>query len=138
MLGLDDVTLRSSHVALLFLDLDDFKGINDTHGHDAGDHVIIEIARRLIQHTRVDDRVARFGGDEFVILCQQTTLPEAEALATRIAESVREPIGAVGHRVTASIGIVECSADTPAEEMIALADAAMYRAKQGGRNRISV
>ncbi|CAN5626694.1 hypothetical protein BH10ACT7_BH10ACT7_25880 [soil metagenome] len=124
-------------IALLFIDLDDFKAVNDTHGHEAGDEVIIEIGRRLTEQTRADDRVVRLGGDEFVVMCENTTSDSAEALAHRIAAAIREPIGHRRHRTTASIGIVALAGMPAAPELVELADAAMYRAKQGGRDGIS-
>jgi chemotaxis family two-component system sensor kinase Cph1 len=134
---LDRPTTTSGEVALLFIDLDDFKAINDTHGHEAGDSVIIETARRLIEHTRSDDRVVRLGGDEFVIMCEHSSRADAEKLAQRIVEAVRTPIGEQGHVVTASVGIVTMPANSATSEMLEQADAAMYRAKQGGRDGVS-
>lgn len=134
---LDRPTTTSGEVALLFIDLDDFKAINDTHGHEAGDAVIIETARRLIEHTRSDDRVVRLGGDEFVIMCEHSSRADAEKLAERIVEAVRAPIGEHGHTITASVGIVTIPANSATSEMLEQADAAMYRAKQAGRDRVS-
>jgi two-component system, chemotaxis family, sensor kinase Cph1 len=128
---------RPGEVSLLFIDLDNFKAVNDTHGHEAGDDVIIETARRLVAITRSDDRVVRLGGDEFVVMCENSSRAEAEALATRIADAARRPIGDAGHVVTASVGIVTMSANAATTEMLEQADAAMYRAKQAGRDRIS-
>ena len=124
-------------VALLFIDLDNFKAVNDTHGHEAGDAVIIETARRLVEQTRSDDRVVRLGGDEFVVMCENSSREEAEALARRITAAARQPIGDLGHTVTASIGIVTIAANAATTEMLEKADAAMYRAKQAGRDRVS-
>ena len=123
--------------ALLFLDLDGFKSINDTHGHEAGDEVIIETARRLLEHTRLDDRVVRLGGDEFVVVCERISPSEAEALARRIAAAASEPIGDEGYRITASIGIVTASAGEDTSALLEQADAAMYRAKQSGGNGVA-
>jgi two-component system, chemotaxis family, sensor kinase Cph1 len=127
----------SGEVALLFIDLDNFKTVNDSYGHDAGDEVIIETARRLLATTRATDRVVRLGGDEFVVMCENSSRSDAEALATRIAAAARRPIGAGGYSVTASVGIVTMSANSATMEMLEQADAAMYRAKEAGRDRIS-
>jgi two-component system, chemotaxis family, sensor kinase Cph1 len=124
-------------IALLFLDLDGFKSINDTHGHEAGDEVLIETARRLLEHTRLEDRVVRLGGDEFVVVCQRIAPPEAEALARRIAAAASQPIGGDGYQVTASVGIVTASAGADASVLLEQADAAMYRAKQSGGNTVA-
>jgi len=121
--------------SLLFLDLDDFKAINDTHGHEAGDDVIVEVARRLVEQTRAEDRVARLGGDEFVILCAGTVAADAEAMADRIVAAMRAPFGP--HAVTASIGVVTVREGSSPADILQLADAAMYRAKQAGRDRFS-
>ena len=124
-------------VALLFIDLDNFKAVNDTFGHEAGDAVIIETGRRLVEHTRSDDRVVRLGGDEFVVMCENSSRAEAEALALRITEAARQPIGEQRYTVTASVGIVTLASNSATSEMLDQADAAMYRAKQNGRNGIS-
>jgi len=130
---------RGSHgeVALLFIDLDNFKAVNDTYGHEAGDAVIIETGRRLVEHTRSDDRVVRLGGDEFVVMCENSSRSEAEALALRITEAARQPIGEQGYAITASVGIVTMASNSATAEMLDQADAAMYRAKQLGRDRVS-
>ena len=127
----------SGEVALLFIDLDNFKSVNDTHGHEAGDAVIIETARRLVETTRSDDRVVRLGGDEFVVMCENSSHAEAESLAQRITEAARQPIGEHGFAVTASVGIVTMASNSATLEMLEQADAAMYRAKQKGRDGIS-
>ena len=124
-------------VALLFIDLDNFKAVNDTFGHEAGDAVIIETGRRLVEHTRSDDRVVRLGGDEFVVMCENSSRSEAEALALRITEAARQPIGEQGYAITASVGIVTMASNSATAEMLDQADAAMYRAKQNGRDRVS-
>lgn len=128
-----------SEVSLLFVDLDDFKRINDSYGHEAGDTVLLEVARRLIAQVRSQDRVARLGGDEFVIVCENMTAAAAERVAARVIASVGEGIelrdGATV--VTASCGIVGGWPGSTAAELIERADAAMYRAKAGGRNQVS-
>ena len=127
----------SGEVALLFIDLDNFKAVNDTFGHEAGDEVIIETARRLVETTRSDDRVVRLGGDEFVVMCENSSRAEAEKLALRITEAARQPIGDAEYAITASVGIVTMASNSATSEMLEQADAAMYRAKQNGRNGIS-
>jgi diguanylate cyclase (GGDEF)-like protein len=130
---------RHSHqVAVMFLDLDLFKRINDTLGHDAGDAVLEETARRLLACVREGDTVARLGGDEFVVL-----LPElddaagAGILAERIIESVRQPLHIAGRElfVTTSVGIGVYPLDaTDVDPLLKAADRAMYEAKELGRN----
>ena len=141
------------HGALLFLDLDNFKSLNDTHGHNMGDRLLIEVARRIESCVREADSVARLGGDEFVVmlsvLSQDRTaaLAQADAIAEKIrsalAEPYRLPTGAgnadgqafIEHRCSASIGVALFDDRDPAE-ILRVADAAMYRAKQTGANRV--
>ena len=139
------------HGALLFLDLDNFKPLNDTHGHGVGDLLLIEVAERLKACVREADTVARFGGDEFVVLLSElSTQPgEADEQAVAIAEKVRTRLAepyvlqsapsapAIRHECTASIGVaVFRGRDESQNAVIDRADAAMYRAKEEGRNRI--
>jgi diguanylate cyclase (GGDEF)-like protein len=136
---LDRILGRGSEISLLFVDLDDFKRINDSYGHDAGDTVLLEVAQRLIAQVRSQDRVARLGGDEFVIVCENMTPPAAERVAARVIASLREPIAVRDEStaVTASCGIVGGWPGVTAAELIEGADAAMYRAKAAGRDRVS-
>lgn len=136
-----DALERSSGVGrtLLFLDLDDFKSVNDGLGHDVGDGVLVEVARRLESVSRGGDLVARIGGDEFVVVADGLPDAEAAALAARFVLAVSEPIPVDGHEivVTASCGIAVTDGEVGGDELLELADAAMYRAKRGGRNRAS-
>ncbi len=124
---------------MLFVDLDDFKRINDSYGHDAGDTVLLEVAQRLTAQVRSQDRVARLGGDEFVVVCENMTPADAELVASRIIASAALPIVLKNGEtvVTASCGIVSGWLGATASELIERADAAMYRAKASGRNRVS-
>lgn len=126
-------------LAVCFMDLDGFKAVNDTHGHEAGDELLVIVARRLEAHVRTDDTVARQGGDEFVILLNGLhDVTECEHAAGRLLHAVREPIVVHGHtvQVGASIGIALYPQDgSDAETLLRYADQAMYQAKQGGRNR---
>jgi diguanylate cyclase (GGDEF)-like protein len=124
-------------VAVLFLDLDRFKVLNDSLGHEAGDRLLVEMGRRLDEVLRPGDLVARFGGDEFVIVCEQLDGVEAaHALAERLLRIAREPFVLDGFEtvVTASIGIAVADGRPP-EALLRDADAAMYRAKEKGRDR---
>jgi diguanylate cyclase (GGDEF)-like protein/PAS domain S-box-containing protein len=129
-------------VAVLFIDLDHVKRVNDALGHEAGDELLIAVAKNLQAVVRSSDTVARLGGDEFVVVCEQSGgLPELEALANRMLEAIRMPI-VVGHEqvtVTASIGLVTPSSATDRpQDLLRAADAAMYLAKQGGRGRVVI
>ncbi len=130
--------------AVLFLDLDNFKTINDTLGHEAGDTVLITVAARLRASLRGDDTAARFGGDEFAILLEDATGQEdPTAAAERLIAAVRAPIVVAGREVTttASVGLVTHRAETVGHEgetgddLLRDADAAMYTAKAAGKGR---
>jgi diguanylate cyclase (GGDEF)-like protein/PAS domain S-box-containing protein len=126
-----------SHIAVLFLDLDNFKSVNDTLGHATGDRLLSCVAGRLLNATRGCDTVARLGGDEFGVLLEHVqTLADAEIVAQRITESLRTPIDVGGGRtmtVTTSIGIARAEPGHGSEELLRNADVAMYAAK--GRAR---
>jgi diguanylate cyclase (GGDEF)-like protein/PAS domain S-box-containing protein len=126
-------------LAVLFLDLDDFKNVNDSLGHEAGDQMLEAVARRLLEHTRPSDTVARLGGDEFGILLEEIDgALGAARIATRVLGGFEEPLG-VGNRalfVRASIGIAtNSSPDDTAELLLRNADVAMYTAKARGKGR---
>lgn len=127
-------------VALLFVDLDGFKTINDTHGHRAGDTVLRDVARRIRRAVRTDDVVTRMGGDEFVVVCDSLgSSVESTVVAERIRAAMDEPFEAHGrtHHITASIGVAQTSdAGTIGEDLLRRADLAMYLAKERGRNRV--
>ncbi len=133
---------RRTSVAVIFLDLDDFKVINDSLGHRAGDRLLMEIARRLSATVRTEDVAARQGGDEFTVLIERVTgIEEAEPLAERLATELSRPIELEGRHlvVRASMGIaVSGGADISADDLLAHADAAMYAAKSQGKARHAV
>jgi len=140
--------------ALIFLDLDNFKPLNDSQGHAVGDLLLIEVASRLKQSVREVDTVARFGGDEFVILVIELDSDEAVAVseAMLIAEKIRARLAepyhlsiqsedqldtVVEHHCTASVGVALFAAqETDLDVILDLADATMYEAKKAGRNRV--
>jgi diguanylate cyclase (GGDEF)-like protein/PAS domain S-box-containing protein len=142
------------YAALMFIDLDNFKPLNDAHGHDVGDLLLIEVAQRMTDCVREVDTVARFGGDEFVVMLNELSTDREVSMqrAAGIAEKIRQTLGepyrlhvareqgesfVVEHRCTASLGVVlfdrHCSSS---EDLLRLADDAMYQAKQGGRNQV--
>ncbi len=126
-------------VSVLFLDLDDFKIVNDTHGHVVGDELLVRVADRLTARTRVGDTVARLGGDEFAVLLEDGG--DASAVAAFILGALSRPV-LIGMRrltVTASLGIVSLDAEagpTTADQLLTRADTAMYAAKRSGKGRV--
>jgi len=148
------VSQRSEYYgAVLFLDLDNFKSLNDTHGHDLGDLLLIEVAHRLTRSVREMDTVARLGGDEFVVMLgeldedRKYSIEKAGIVAEKIRAALAEPYlltrkregeaeTTVEHRCTTSIGVVLfINHEANQEELLKWADMAMYQAKEGGRNR---
>jgi diguanylate cyclase (GGDEF)-like protein/PAS domain S-box-containing protein len=127
-----------SSIAVMFLDLDNFKNINDSLGHDAGDRLLQAVARRIVKTTRSSDTVARLGGDEFAILVEGiATTTEAERLADALIETLDQPFPFDGRqvRVGASIGVAFSTPQAAAETLLSNADNAMYHAKAAGKNR---
>jgi diguanylate cyclase (GGDEF)-like protein/hemerythrin-like metal-binding protein/PAS domain S-box-containing protein len=144
-------TRRSgSYSALMFLDLDNFKPLNDSYGHKVGDLLLVEVGRRISSCIRAIDTVARFGGDEFVILINELNADanKSKNHATTVAEKVRvslsatyeltsndgEISGSVEHHCTASIGVIVFNGDANKDELLKCADMSMYEAKSAGRN----
>ncbi|MEU8663481.1 GGDEF domain-containing protein, partial [Actinoplanes philippinensis] len=134
---LSDELARSGPVAVLYLDLDGFKEVNDTYGHEAGDLVLSTVAQRLSEAVRATDLVVRLGGDEFVLLCPN--LPEAEAirLADRVLGDMALPITFGGRTldIGASVGIAAYGDTVADRDVLRSADMAMYEAKKQGRGR---
>ena len=129
--------------AIVYLDLDGFKLVNDTLGHAAGDQVLVEVARRLEPLLRAGDTLARLSGDEFALLCEEVGEPEIRVIAERVIDAMAKPIEVQGRAITqaASIGIATYGPDgSPVEpdEMLGDADLAMYRAKAAGKSRYAV
>ncbi len=128
-------SVRSGHgLAVLFVDLDGFKPVNDSFGHALGDEVLRETAQRLQSLTRSSDTVARVGGDEFVLLLEEMDGPGAAATAQRIIDACNTPVAGGGHelRLSCSVGIAMFPTDGPRVQLLAHADAAMYAAKRAG------
>jgi len=126
-----------SRGAVLFCDLDGMKAVNDLSGHEAGDEVLRSTAARLLASVRTQDRVARFGGDEFVLLLTDVTDATLHTLAARILRRLAEPIKHDGEllTVTASIGVCVLDGSKASGDVLRAADAAMYSAKHAGRDR---
>jgi diguanylate cyclase (GGDEF)-like protein/PAS domain S-box-containing protein len=128
---------RGSLTGVVFVDLDGFKGVNDSHGHRVGDELLVAVARRLRAGLRPADVVARLGGDEFVAVCEDLAGPqEADAIAARVEVAIAAPIETTAGplRVQASVGLAlaEGAQDADADDLIRRADEAMYQAKNAG------
>ncbi|HSO03496.1 MAG TPA: diguanylate cyclase, partial [Candidatus Limnocylindrales bacterium] len=139
-LGALDPQSDGPHVAVIFLDLDGFKMVNDTRGHQAGDELLVAVARRIRAAVRPEDSLARIGGDEFVVLCPRLADPlDVRAVAERVRATLDDPVSVDGrsHRISMSVGISVARADAidPAD-LLRQADMAMYRAKDAGRNTV--
>ena len=134
---------RNEHAALLFIDLDNFKSLNDVNGHEVGDELLVQVAKRMQRLVRASDLVARYGGDEFVIIIDNLGADFVEAkdkaagFAGKLRNSFKDSflLGDITHTSTPSIGVAMINSDKPnADEIITRADNAMYQAKKNGRN----
>jgi len=126
-------------MTLIVADIDHFKSVNDRFGHPGGDAALQQVAQRLMNHCRAGDLVARFGGEEFVILLPRTGLSSGLRVAERLRATIRDTplrIGARAVRVTASFGVASLTDPRRIEMAIRAADAALYRAKEQGRDRV--
>jgi diguanylate cyclase (GGDEF)-like protein len=145
---------RNNHYgALIFLDLDKFKSLNDVHGHNAGDMLLVEVATRIKNCVRAADSAARLGGDEFVVMLGEldadkaTSVKEAGIVAQKISQALAEPYSlivqqegnakvTVMHYCTASIGVMVFNYQSSADDILRYADIAMYQAKEEGGNLV--
>jgi two-component system cell cycle response regulator len=139
--ALDQAAHKGRPLSLMILDIDHFKSVNDTYGHDAGDEVLKVFARRIKRVLRSADLVCRLGGEEFVVVMPDTPLSVAERVAERVragVENERFPVDAARSiLVTTSIGLAERGADANADALLRRADKALYASKSAGRNRVT-
>lgn len=136
-----DAVREGRQAALMCLDLDDFKIVNDTGGHAAGDALLQSVAHLVSRHTRPSDTVIRLGGDEFVVVLPDATPSHAEAVAERIRAAIehhRFGFGGKEFRVTASIGLLNLRPELSLEDALARSDAACYASKRNGRNLVTI
>ena len=124
--------------ALAMADLDHFKLINDTHGHETGDRALVRFAHQLRHHLRADDFVARYGGEEFVIVLQRTTAEQSVEILAAFRDRLAEATASQPPVFTASFGVTDTSSGHSLTEMLRHADAALYQAKARGRNQVVV
>ncbi|MGO9754318.1 MAG: putative bifunctional diguanylate cyclase/phosphodiesterase [Solirubrobacteraceae bacterium] len=139
--GLAGARRHGRSVAVLFLDLDDFKTVNDSLGHSSGDELLRAVAIRIARVTRTTDTAARLGGDEFAVLLDIVDDEhEPEMIADRMLQSLTPPFSVSGHelRVTASLGIARSDGSLTADELLRNADTAMYAAKEAGKGTVEV
>ena len=138
--SLGSTHFQGESMAVLYLDLDGFKDVNDLHGHAAGDTLLMQVAQRMLAEVQPGDTLARIGGDEFVLLLTRDPLPErASAIATRVIEALRRPFEVEGSRIEVgvSVGIALYPQDgADADALMRAADAAMYRVKQEERGAV--
>jgi diguanylate cyclase (GGDEF)-like protein len=131
---------RTPNLAVIYLDLDNLKTVNDTYGHEAGDQLLVRAARYLADSVRQEDTVARLGGDEFAIILENITPQDAEALSARLVEGFREiydsPDGPI--LATVSAGYAYANTNESASQLVARADKALFQAKQTGRARLVI
>ncbi|MDD2369265.1 MAG: diguanylate cyclase [Sulfuricurvum sp.] len=125
-----------AQLSLIYMDIDYFKKINDTYGHDIGDTVLKEIAQIIKDVLRISDYPFRWGGEEFIIVCPSTDLKEIKILSERLRQKIAQNNFSIVDKVTVSIGITQYSDDESIDEMIKRADQALYQAKERGRNRV--
>ena len=138
--GLAGSKRRGAHLGVMFLDIDQFKMINDSYGHDTGDEVLRTVASRIAQSIRPGDTVARLGGDEFVVVCDDVLVAEIEEIAARVLTQLGDAwhIKSQEMRVQASIGIAVSNDDSTPNTLLRDSDTAMYRAKKRGKGRIEL
>jgi diguanylate cyclase (GGDEF)-like protein len=124
--------------SVLLLDIDFFKQINDTHGHIVGDQILVELSELVKRNTRATESLYRYGGEEFVVVAEQTSLDAAVNLAEKLRSQTERELFAAGIRITVSIGVAELQRGEEKEDWLRRADAALYRAKGRGRNKVIV
>ena len=129
-------SLLTDPMAVIFIDIDHFKSINDTHGHDIGDEVLRKFASVIASGIRSSDRLVRWGGEEFLIVCPMTNVYQGRILADNLRHSLHQQTWPAGLRVTASFGVAQHHEREEVGVAIKRADAELYRAKQGGRDRV--
>jgi two-component system cell cycle response regulator len=137
---MDAVRASGRPLSVVVIDVDRFKSVNDTHGHDAGDHVLREVARRIQRNTRGIDLACRLGGEEFVIVMPDTGMERARQVGERVRACIAGEVFQVDRglqvAVTASVGVATLGEEDTFPEMFKRADRALYAAKRGGRNRV--
>lgn len=122
--------------SVILLDLDHFKKVNDTFGHQVGDHVLIETAECLVKHTRKIDYAGRWGGEEFLLILTGTDVSGAVIIAEKLCKVINQHDFQPVEQLTASFGVAQCRVDEPLSKLVSRVDSALYKAKSEGRNRV--
>ena len=125
-------------LSLIIFDIDHFKKINDTYGHKVGDEVLKALSKLIKKNIRKIDFAARWGGEEFVILAPETNVEGAKKLAEKLRQAVETYKFPTVGKVTISLGVAQLEPDEKPEDFIVRADMALYKAKEGGRNRVEI
>jgi len=129
-------SLLTNPMCVIFIDIDRFKTVNDVHGHATGDEVLRRVAQVLGTNIRSADKLVRWGGEEFLLVCTSTTLVQAAALAEKLRLALHQQQWPLGLRVTASFGVAEHKASEEFGDVIKRADLELYAAKTSGRDRV--
>ena len=130
-----DVDRYHTDVSIILLDIDYFKSINDTHGHLIGDEVLVQFAQLIKSNVRANDSVGRWGGEEFIIICPNTSLEDATELANKLLHQIRNHLFEGLGKITASAGTSQLSGADSIQKSIQNADSALYQAKENGRDQ---
>lgn len=137
-LGLQEWRQHHKFLSLVMIDIDHFKHVNDLYGHDIGDLVLSNLSNIVQQHIRAQDVLARWGGEEFVLVCRDTDSDSAQALADKLRELIANQILHNNIRITASFGVATLKSHEHLEQLFKAADTALYAAKTAGRNKVVV
>jgi diguanylate cyclase (GGDEF)-like protein len=137
-LGLQDWYQHRKPLSLVMIDIDHFKQVNDNYGHDIGDVVLSNVSSLVQQHTRTQDLFARWGGEEFVLVCRDTDLESARAIADKLRELIANQTLYKDIKITASFGVATLKTYENLEQLFKAADTALYEAKTSGRNRVAI
>ena len=131
-------TRYGTPLALIMLDVDHFKDVNDRHGHLVGDDTLVQVVRVLSAQLRAADSLCRWGGEEFVVLAPHVDLAAAAHLASKLCAAVSDADFGIAGRITCSAGVTAMQTDDRVADLILRADTALYRAKRNGRNRVEL
>ena len=133
----ENLTKNGSPVSFVLLDIDHFKEVNDTYGHNVGDEVLVNLTKLIQGKIRNSDSLVRWGGEEFVILCGETPIQNAQFLAEKLRVAIENTQLISQQRITCSFGISEMIAGEDPKRLFERADKALYASKEGGRNRVT-